>query len=100
MRFLQTEWHNHERARNAWDIERAEMKQKISSIEGSRRSEKRMTDMLGKQIRMLEKALREERAKNKALTAGGVPPAEVESKADAKGKGAGRPQLANGTYAA
>jgi len=31
MRFLQTEWHRHERDRNAWDIERAEMKSRIGN---------------------------------------------------------------------
>ncbi|KAI7180907.1 hypothetical protein KC352_g23582, partial [Hortaea werneckii] len=34
MRFLQIEWHAHERARNSWDIERAEMKAKIAKQEG------------------------------------------------------------------
>ncbi|KAF2756212.1 striatin Pro11 [Pseudovirgaria hyperparasitica] len=66
MRFLQLEWHNHERARNAWDIERAEMKAKIAKQEGDVRSAKKLNDQLDKQIRMLEMALKNERAKNKA----------------------------------
>lgn len=70
MRFLQLEWHSHERARNAWDIERAEMKAKIAKQEGDVRSAKKLNDQLDKQIRMLELALKNERAKNKALASG------------------------------
>lgn len=70
MRFLQLEWHAHERARNAWDIERAEMKAKIAKQEGEVRSAKKLNDQLNKHIRMLEQALINERAKHKAGTAG------------------------------
>lgn len=70
MRFLQLEWHNHERARNAWDIERAEMKAKIAKQEGEVRSAKRLNDQLNKHIRMLEQALMNERAKSKAAATG------------------------------
>lgn len=100
MRFLQMEWHNHERARNAWDIERAEMKQKISKLEGDSRSAKKLNDILGKNVRMLEKALRDERAKNKALAGSEKPPAEDESKQGPKGKGLMRPELTSGMYTA
>jgi hypothetical protein len=65
MRFLQIEWHNHERARNAWDIERAEMKAKIAKQEGEGRQAKRLNEQLDRQVRMLEMALRSERAKSK-----------------------------------
>lgn len=76
MRFLQVEWHNHERARNAWDIERAEMKAKIAKQEGDYRSSRKLTEMLDKQVRMLEKALKHERSKNRANAAGQEPPSE------------------------
>jgi len=65
MRFLQIEWHNHERARNAWDIERAELKVKLAKMNGEWRAAKRMNEQLDKQIRMLEIALRKEREKSK-----------------------------------
>lgn len=65
MRFLQIEWHNHERARNAWDIERAEMKAKIAKQEGECRQAKRLNEQLERQVKMLEMALRNERAKSK-----------------------------------
>jgi len=63
MRFLQIEWHNHERARNAWDIERAEMKAKIAKHEGESRHAKRINEQLERQVRMLESALKQERKK-------------------------------------
>lgn len=86
MRFLQIEWHNHERARNAWDIERAEMKAKIAKQEGDCRSAKKMNESLDRQIRMLEKALKAERAKNKAIAAGQEPPTEDEVKKEWNGR--------------
>ncbi|KAL5121735.1 1,2-dihydroxy-3-keto-5-methylthiopentene dioxygenase [Pleosporales sp. CAS-2024a] len=84
MRFLQLEWHNHERARNAWDIERAEMKAKIAKQEGEVRSAKKLNDQLNRHIRMLEQALINERAKSKA--AGDVKAADEK---DPKGKKTG-----------
>jgi striatin 1/3/4 len=86
MRFLQLEWHNHERARNAWDIERAEMKAKIAKQEGEVRSAKKLNDQLNKHIRMLEQALLNERARSKAAAAGGDTQTVVEGGKDAKGK--------------
>jgi len=83
MRFLQLEWHNHERARNAWDIERAEMKAKIAKQEGEVRSAKKLNDQLNKHIRMLEQALMNERAKAKAGAASGE---AADEKKDVKGK--------------
>ncbi|KAI5365435.1 Putative striatin, WD40/YVTN repeat-like-containing domain superfamily [Septoria linicola] len=73
MRFLQIEWHNHERARNAWDIERAEMKAKIAKQEGESRQAKRINEQLERQVRMLENALKNERAKKQ--TPNGTPAA-------------------------
>jgi striatin 1/3/4 len=83
MRFLQLEWHNHERARNAWDIERAEMKAKIAKQEGEVRSANKINDQLNKHIRMLEQALMNERAKAKTGAAGG----EVKAADEKEGKG-------------
>ncbi|KAF2115039.1 striatin Pro11 [Lophiotrema nucula] len=94
MRFLQLEWHNHERARNAWDIERAEMKAKIAKQEGEVRSAKKLNDQLNKHIRMLENALVNERKKSKAAATGGEGPDE---KKDAKGKAGARPDAKSGT---
>lgn len=66
MRFLQTEWHRHERDRNAWEIERQEMKARIASLEGSGRRADAHQKSLGKYVKMLEGALQKERKKSKA----------------------------------
>ena len=81
MRFLQTEWHRHERDRNAWQIERAEMKSRIGKLEGDGRTSKRLQESLGKHVRLLENALKKEREKVKALQSG--QPSE-EKKAEAQ----------------
>ncbi|KAL9621475.1 MAG: hypothetical protein Q9160_004118 [Pyrenula sp. 1 TL-2023] len=70
MRFLQTEWHRHERDRNAWEIERAEMKSRIGRLEGDARKSKKTLESLGKYIKMLENALKQERERTKALSNG------------------------------
>ena len=72
MRFLQTEWHRHERDRNAWEIERAEMKSRIGKLEGDGRTAKRLQETLGKHVKILEIALRKEREKSRKLQAGEV----------------------------
>lgn len=69
MRFLQTEWHRHERDRNAWQIERAEMKSRIGKLEGDGRTSKRLQESLGKHVKILENALKREREKVKASLA-------------------------------
>ncbi|KAK3717215.1 1,2-dihydroxy-3-keto-5-methylthiopentene dioxygenase [Vermiconidia calcicola] len=66
MRYLQIEWHNHERARNAWEIERAEMKAKIARQEGECRQAKRINEQLVKQIQMLQRSLKLSRAEKAA----------------------------------
>lgn len=68
MRFLQTEWHRHERDRNAWQIERAEMKSRIGKLEGDGRTNKRLRESLDKHVRILEHALKMERQKAKTGT--------------------------------
>ncbi|KAJ5737834.1 WD40-repeat-containing domain protein [Penicillium malachiteum] len=67
MRFLQTEWHRHERDRNAWEIERAEMKSRIGRLEGELRTSRRLHESLGKHVRLMETALKREREKVKQL---------------------------------
>ena len=94
MRFLQSEWHRHERDRNAWEIERAEMKSKIGKMEGDGRTAKRLHETLGKHVKMLEIALKKEREKFKKIQAGeaasengnDIKPAKEAPKTDLKGK--------------
>lgn len=70
MRFLQTEWHRHERERNAWEIERQEMKGRIARLEGSTRKSDANNKSLKKYISMLERALKDRDAQVRALKAG------------------------------
>jgi hypothetical protein len=74
MRFLQTEWHRHERDRNAWEIERQEMKARIASLEGAGRRADAHQKSLGKYVKMLEGALQKERKRSKV---GGAEPEAV-----------------------
>ena len=101
MRYLQIEWHNHERARNAWDIERAEMKAKIAKQEGECRQAKRINEQLERQVRMLELALKNERNKSKAAMSTVATPdtamADTEAKGNAEKKSwADKDQIASG----
>ena len=68
MRFLQMEWHRHERDRNGWEIERAEMKARIAKLEGENRSSKKMQESLSNHIKLLENALRKERERIKSMS--------------------------------
>lgn len=85
MRFLQMEWHNHERARNTWDIERAEMKAKIAKQEGECRHAKRLNEQLERQVRMLEMALKSERARAKKREVNGEAAQDDEIKGQKRG---------------
>lgn len=71
MRFLQTEWHRHERDRNAWEIERAEMKARIAQLEGTNRQSKELSKSLARYVKVLEAAVKRERDAAKAAKNGG-----------------------------
>ncbi|KAH8590150.1 WD40-repeat-containing domain protein [Bisporella sp. PMI_857] len=73
MRFLQTEWHRHERDRNGWEIERQEMKGRIAKLEGNTRKLENSNASLKKYVQMLEKALKERDAQVRALKSGAEP---------------------------
>src|SRR3978361_1229047 len=72
MRFLQTEWHRHERDRNGWEIERQEMKGRIARLEGNSRKSDFNLKSMKKYVNMLEKALKERDTQVKELKAGKV----------------------------
>ena len=62
MRFLQSEWHRHERERNAWEIERQEMKHRIAQLEGQARRADATQRALKKYVAILEKKVKEQAA--------------------------------------
>lgn len=70
MRFLQTEWHRHERDRNSWEIERQEMRGRIAKLEGSSRKSDASNRALKKYVDILEIALKERDKLVKELRAG------------------------------
>ncbi|KAI0852124.1 WD40 repeat-like protein [Daldinia vernicosa] len=69
MRFLQTEWHRHERDRNAWEIERQEMKSRIAALEGSARRADATQKALKRYVAILEKKVKDQAAKLKVSSA-------------------------------
>jgi len=97
MRFLQTEWHRHERDRNAWEIEREEMKKRIAGLEGECRTSKGLRGALEKHVKILELALKREREKVKSLTKGEVVDTQKDPKElareELKALGKGRARL-------
>jgi striatin 1/3/4 len=62
MRFLQTEWHRHERDRNAWEIEKQEMKSRIANLEGQARRADATQKALKKYVTILEKKVKDQAA--------------------------------------
>jgi striatin 1/3/4 len=70
MRFLQTEWHRHERDRNAWEIDRQEMKGRIATLEGSARRGDATQKALKRYVNILEKKVKEQAAQLKAVRSG------------------------------
>ncbi|KAK0651032.1 WD40-repeat-containing domain protein [Cercophora newfieldiana] len=71
MRFLQTEWHRHERDRNAWEIDRQEMKSRIANLEGQARRADATQKALKKYVTILEKKVKDQAALLKAGKADG-----------------------------
>ncbi|KAK4183804.1 Striatin Pro11 [Podospora australis] len=72
MRFLQTEWHRHERDRNAWEIERQEMKSRIAHLEGQARRSDATQKALSKYVAILQKKVKEQLAESKGGTGTGA----------------------------
>lgn len=66
MRFLQTQWHRHERDRNSWEIERQEMKGRIAALEGSARRADATQKALRRYVHILEKTIKEQATKQPA----------------------------------
>ncbi|KAK4216504.1 Striatin Pro11 [Rhypophila decipiens] len=77
MRFLQTEWHRHERDRNSWEIERQEMKSRIASLEGQARRADATQKALKKYVTILERKVKDQAAQ---LKGGDAPDAAAAEK--------------------
>ncbi|TIA92534.1 hypothetical protein E3P99_00560 [Wallemia hederae] len=68
LHYLQSEWRRYDRDRNEWEIERAEMRARLALLEGEKRATDNVKSDLLRRVRMLEYALRQERAKFIALS--------------------------------
>ncbi|KAM3426980.1 hypothetical protein NHJ13734_009171 [Beauveria thailandica] len=69
MRFLQTEWHRHERDRNAWEIENQEMRSRIANLEGQARRADATQKALRKYVAILERKVKDQAVKLKGTSA-------------------------------
>ncbi|XP_063740903.1 striatin isoform X1 [Eleginops maclovinus] len=63
LHFLQHEWARFEVDRAHWDVERAELQAQIAFLQGERRGQENLKKDLVRRIKMLEYALKQERAK-------------------------------------
>jgi len=63
LHFIQHEWSKFEIEKSQFDVERAELQAKIAFLEGERRGQENLKRDLVRRIKMLEFALRQERAK-------------------------------------
>ena len=81
MRFLQTEWHRHERDRNAWEIERQEMKGRIANLESQTRRADATQKALKKYVSILERKVKDQAAQIKGTAATETADAEKDDRA-------------------
>lgn len=63
MRFLQSEWHRHERERNSWDIEKQEMKARIAQLEGKIKRGDATQNASRKYIKLLQRKVKDQSAR-------------------------------------
>merc|ERR1712071_644798 len=70
LHYLQHEWARFEMERNQWDSERAELQARISFLQGERKGQENLKNDLVRRIKMLEYALKQERAKYHKLKFG------------------------------
>merc|ERR1712109_322897 len=71
LHFLQTEWARFEMERSQWEVERAELQARIAFLQGERKGQENLKNDLVRRIKMLEYALKQERAKYAKLKYGG-----------------------------
>ncbi|KAM9314309.1 striatin-like [Pholidichthys leucotaenia] len=70
LHFLQHEWARIEVERAQWEVERAELQAQIAFLQGERRGQENLKKDLVRRIKMLEYALKQERAKHHKLKYG------------------------------
>jgi striatin 1/3/4 len=78
LHFLQHEWSRIELERTHWEMERAELKARISFLQGERKGQENLKRDLVRRIKMLEYSLKQERLKIYRLTHNGEDPENLE----------------------
>jgi len=76
LHFIQHEWAKFEMERSAWELERAELQARIAFLQGERKGQDNLKNDLVRRIKMLEFALKQERAKFYKLKYGTDPSGE------------------------
>merc|ERR1719225_1079700 len=71
LHFLQHEWARFEMERSQWEVEKAELQARIAFLQGERKGQENLKNDLVRRIKMLEYALKQERAKYSKLKYGG-----------------------------
>uniref|UniRef100_A0A5K3FL22 Striatin domain-containing protein n=2 Tax=Mesocestoides corti TaxID=53468 RepID=A0A5K3FL22_MESCO len=69
LHFIQSEWTRLELQRSQWEMERAELQARIAFLQGERRGQENIKQDLVRRIKMLEHALKQERARYHQLKA-------------------------------
>ncbi|XP_049622541.1 striatin-3 [Suncus etruscus] len=70
LHYIQHEWARFEMERAHWDVERAELQARIAFLQGERKGQENLKKDLVRRIKMLEYALKQERAKYHKLKYG------------------------------
>ncbi|OXA50721.1 Striatin-4 [Folsomia candida] len=73
LHFIQHEWARFETERASWELERAELSARIAFLQGERKGQENLKNDLVRRIKMLEYALKQERAKFHKLKFGSDP---------------------------
>ncbi|KAG7306007.1 hypothetical protein JYU34_008577 [Plutella xylostella] len=63
LHFIQHEWARFELERSQWEVDKAELEARIAFLQGERKGQENLKNDLVKRIKMLEYALKQERAK-------------------------------------
>lgn len=93
MRFLQTEWHRHERDRNSWEIEKQEMRGRIANLEGQARRADATQKALRKYVSILERKVKDQASQLKGDAAEPTAKDDRASKIQEKLKGESLPVI-------
>uniref|UniRef100_A0A915E510 Striatin N-terminal domain-containing protein n=1 Tax=Ditylenchus dipsaci TaxID=166011 RepID=A0A915E510_9BILA len=82
LHYLQHEWSRYELERAQWEMERAELRARISFLVGERKGQENLKHDLVRRIKMLEYSLKQERAKIHRLQHNGQDPEQDEMDSD------------------